>query len=749
MNAKTTNPPMSDVIERPLTDILSEKYLAYALSTIVSRSLPDVRDGLKPVHRRLVYAMRELNLRADGMPKKSARVVGDVIGRYHPHGDGSVYDALVRLAQDFAVRYPLVFGQGNFGNIDGDSAAAMRYTEAKLTAVAEALLEDIDSDTVDFRDTYDGDGSEPDVLPAAFPNLLANGATGIAVGMATSIPPHNIGEICHALEKLIDKKSVTVAELMEFIPAPDFPTGGILIEPPENIRQAYETGRGSFRLRAKWEEEKLPQGQYQIVITEIPYSVQKSNLLQKIADLLNNKKLPLVDDIADESAEDIRVVITPKSRNTPADQLMESLFRQSDLETRIPLNMNVLDKNRTPGVMDLKQVLQAYLDHRHEILVRRSNYRLDKITHRVEILDGYLVVYLNIDQVIKIIRDEDEPKQALMKAFNLSEVQADAILNMRLRNLRKLEEMEIRGERQKLLDEADGLRALLGDEKLRWKAIKEQVKATRKKFGEDKILGPRRTVLKEAPAIALEALTPVIEKEPITMLCSQQGWIRALKGHGHDAAVQKYKDGDAAAYEIEMQTTDKIVAFTSDGRFFTINGDKLPSGRGFGDPIRLMVNMGDAEILHVGLYQPEQHLLVASSDGRGFIVQMKDVEAQTKNGKAVLSLPAGEKAVICAPLNDKDNMIIVSGENRKVLIFPRDQLPLMAKGRGVVLQKYKDAKLVDARGLNSKDGLHWNVGKKSHSVTDLRLWTGERAQTGRMAPDGFPKDNRIPPAKES
>lgn len=746
MNAKTTHPPLSDVIERPLTDILSEKYLAYALSTIVSRSLPDVRDGLKPVHRRLVYAMRELNLRADGMPKKSARVVGDVIGRYHPHGDGSVYDALVRLAQDFAVRYPLVFGQGNFGSIDGDSAAAMRYTEAKLTAVAEALLEDIDSDTVDFRDTYDGDGAEPEVLPAAFPNLLANGATGIAVGMATSIPPHNIGEICLALEKLIDKKSVTVAELMQYIPAPDFPTGGVLIEPPDNIRQAYETGRGSFRLRATWTVEKLPQGQYQIVITEIPYNVQKSNLLQKIADLLNNKKLPLVDDIADESAEDIRIIITPKSRNTPPDQLMESLFRQSDLETRIPLNMNVLDKNRTPRVMDLKQVLQAYLDHRHDILIRRSTYRLDKITHRVEILDGYLVVYLNIDKVIKIIRDADEPKPALMKAFKLSDVQADAILNMRLRNLRKLEEMEIRGERQKLLDEAEGLRALLGDEKLRWKAIKDQVRATRKKFGEDKVLGPRRTVLKEAPAIAWESLTPVIEKEPITVLCSKQGWIRALKGHGHDAAVQKYKDGDAAAYHIEMQTTDKIVAFTSDGRFFTLDGDKLPSGRGFGEPIRLMVNMGEADILFVGLYQPEQHVLLASSDGRGFIVQMKDVEAQTKNGKAVLTVPKGEKAAICAPLHDQESMIIVSGENRKVLIFPRDQLPVMAKGRGVVLQKYKDAKLVDARGLNPKDGLHWVVGKKSYSVTDLRLWTGERAQTGRMAPDGFPKDNRIPTA---
>ncbi|HEY1096598.1 MAG TPA: DNA topoisomerase IV subunit A [Alphaproteobacteria bacterium] len=745
MNAKITNPgAASDIIERPLTDILSEKYLAYALSTIVSRSLPDVRDGLKPVHRRLVYAMRELNLRADGMPKKSARVVGDVIGRYHPHGDGSVYDALVRLAQDFAVRYPLVFGQGNFGSIDGDNAAAMRYTESKLTAVAEALLEDIESDTVDFKDTYDGDGSEPEVLPAAFPNLLANGATGIAVGMATSIPPHNIGELCNALEKLIDKKSVTVKELMEFIPAPDFPTGGILIEPPENILQAYETGRGSFRLRAKWVEEKLPQGQYQVVITEIPYAVQKSNMLQKIADLLNNKKLPLVDDIADESAEDIRLIITPKSRNTPPEQLMESLFRQSDLETRVPLNMNVLDKNRTPGVMNLKQVLQAYLDHRHEILVRRSNFRLDKITKRVEILDGYLVVYLNLDKVIKIIRDEDEPKPVLIKTFKLTENQAEAILNMRLRNLRKLEEMEIRGERQKLLDEADGLRALLGDEKIRWKTIKDQIKLTRKKFGEDKVLGPRRTKLAKAPAIALESLTPVIEKESITVLCSAQGWIRALKGHGHNAAEQKYKDGDASAYVIEMETTDKLIVSTSDGRFFTINGDKLPAGRGFGEPIRLMVNMGDAEILYVGKLVPDQEMLVASSDGRGFIVALKDVEAQTKNGKAVLSLPDKVKAVVSKPLDAKDNLIAVIGQNRKILLFPRDQLPQMAKGRGVVLQKYKDGNLSDARGLNKKDGLHWQVGKKQYDVTDLRLWIGERAQSGRMAPDGFPKDNRFP-----
>lgn len=748
MNAKTTLlDNTGDVFERPLTDILSEKYLAYALSTIVARSLPDVRDGLKPVHRRVIYAMRELNLRADGMPKKSARVVGDVIGRYHPHGDGSVYDAMVRLAQDFAVRYPLVFGQGNFGNIDGDNAAAMRYTEAKLTYVAEALLEDIDSDTVDFRDTYDGDGSEPDVLPAAFPNLLANGATGIAVGMATSVPPHNVGEICGALEKLIDKKTATVEELMEFIPAPDFPTGGILIEPTENIRTAYETGRGSFRLRARWNEEKLGQGAYQIIVTEIPYAVQKSNLIQKIADLLNNKKLPLIDDIRDESAEDIRLVIVPKTRTTPADQLMESLFRQSDLETRIPLNMNVLDKHRTPSVMNLKQVLQAYLDHRHEILIRRSTYRLDKINHRVEILDGYLVVYLNLDKVIKIIRDEDEPKPVLIKTFKLTDIQAEAILNMRLRNLRKLEEMEIRGERQKLLDEADTLQKLLGDEKLRWKAIKDQVKATRKKFGDDKILGPRRTEIGVAPAASLIEYKPQVDKEPITILCSKQGWVRALKGHGHNASEQKYKDGDAASYSIEMETTDKLIVLTSDGRFFTLNGDKMPSGRGFGDPIRLMVNMGDAQILYVGKLDPAQKMLLASSDGRGFIVELKDVEAQTKNGKAVLTLPEKTKAQVGVVLTKDDTHIATIGENRKILLTPIKDIPVMARGRGVTLQKFKDGGLSDAIALNKKDGLQWTVGKKKYHEADLRTWIGERAGAGRMAPNGFPKDNRFGPAE--
>ncbi len=735
------------VVERPLTDILSEKYLAYALSTIVSRSLPDVRDGLKPVHRRLIYAMRELNLRADSMPKKSARVVGDVMGRYHPHGDASIYDALVRLAQDFALRYPLVFGQGNFGNIDGDNAAAMRYTEAKMTMVGEALLEDIDSNTVDFRDTYDGEGAEPEVLPSAFPNLLANGATGIAVGMATNIPPHNVGEICLALEKLIDKKATTIAELLELMTAPDFPTGGILIEPPENIRTAYETGRGSFRLRAKWSEEKLQRGTYQIVVTEIPYGVQKSGLIQKIADLLNNKKLPLVDDIRDESAEDIRLVIMPKSGTVPPEQLMESLFRSSDLEVRVPLNMNVLDKHRTPGVMDLKQVLQAYLDHRHEILVRRSQFRLDKITHRVEILDGYLVVYLNLDKVIKIIRDEDEPKPVLIKTFKLTDVQAEAILNMRLRNLRKLEEMEIRGERQKLLDEAADLKALLGDDKIRWKTIKDQIKATRKKFGEDKILGPRRTVLAKAPAASLVSYTLHIDKEPITVLCSQQGWIRALKGHGHNTAEQKYKDGDASGYSIEMETTDKLIVFTNDGRFFTLNGDKLPvvrgTAKGFGDPIRLMVNMGDAQMMYVGKLQLDAEMLVASSDGRGFIVTLKDVEAQTKNGKAVLTLPDKTTAKAAVILQKTDTHVALIGDNRKILIIPRKDIPQMAKGRGVTLQKYKDGGLADAVGLNKKDGLHWKNGKKNYHETDLRGWLGERAQAGRMAPNGFPKDNKF------
>jgi topoisomerase IV subunit A len=732
-----------DIIDRPFSDVLSEKYLAYALSTIMSRSLPDVRDGLKPVHRRLIYAMRQMNLRSDGMPKKSARVVGDVMGKFHPHGDAAIYDTMVRLTQDFAVRYPLVFGQGNFGNIDGDNAAAMRYTEAKLTTVAEALLDGIESDTVNFTDTYDGDGSEPDVLPSAFPNLLANGAIGIAVGMATSIPPHNIGEICGALERLIDKKSATVAELMEYIVGPDFPTGGVMVEPPESIRNAYETGRGSFRLRAKWTEEKLPQGQYQIVITEIPYQVQKSGLIEKIADLLHEKKLPLLDDIRDESAEDVRVVLVPKNRNVDPAVLMETLFKQSDLETKFSLNMNVLDKNHVPSVMNLKQVLQAFLDHRHEVLVRRSQFRLSKIESRVEILDGYLIAYLNLDKVIHIIRTEDEPKAVLIKTFKLLESQADAILNMRLRNLRKLEEMEIKGERDDLLKEGAELADLLNDEKKRWKTIKDQIRQIKKQFGDDKVLGPRRTVLAVAPQIAETSFEALIEREPITVLCSEQSWVRFLKGHVKATATeQKYKEGDKERYVIEGQTTDKFIFFASDGRFFTLNGDKLPGGRGFGEPVRLMVSMGDnTDILNFFKYDENARMLVAASDGRGFVVPMKDVLAQTKNGKSVLNLPDKVKAVACIIIPEGHDSVVVIGENRKILAFPISQLPEMGRGRGVTLQKYKDGGLSDVVTINYTEGLIYPRGKLTPS--ELRLWVGERAGAGRLAPQGFPKNNKF------
>lgn len=730
------------VIDRPLTEVLSERYLAYALSTIMSRSLPDVRDGLKPVHRRLIFAMRQLNLRSDGMPKKSARVVGDVIGRYHPHGDMAVYDTLVRLAQDFAVRYPLVYGQGNFGNIDGDNAAAMRYTEAKLTPIAEALLDGLESDTVDFHATYDGDGEEPDVLPAAFPNLLANGSTGIAVGMATNIPPHNVGEICSALEKLIDKKTVTIAELMEFMPGPDFPTGGILVEPRESLLTAYETGRGSMRLRARWQEEKLPQGLYQIVVTQIPYQVQKSGLIEKIANLLNDKKLPLLDDVRDESAEDIRLILVPKSRNVDPAHLMESLFKNTDLEVRFSLNMNVLDKTHRPSVMNLKEVLQAFLDHRHEVLVRRSRHRLGKIESRVEMLDGYLVAYLNLDKVIKIIRTEDEPKPVLIKTFKLTENQADAILNMRLRNLRKLEEMEIKGERDDLLKEGAELTDLLQDEKKRWKVIKEQIRTIKKQFGDDKELGPRRTTFAAAPLIAEAALEAAIEREPMTVLLSEQGWIRAMKGHGLNTADQKYKEGDKQGYVIEGETTDKFILFASDGRFFTLSGDKLPSGRGFGEPVRLMQTMGDnIDLLAFFKYDEAARMIIASSDGRGFVVKMSDVLAQTKNGKAVLTLPDKVRAASCRLVSAKHDHVVTIGENRKMLLFPLKQLPEMSKGRGVTLQKYKDGDLSDVTTITLADGLSWPKG--SATAKELRQWIGERASAGRLAPAGFPKSNRF------
>ncbi|MBN8521226.1 MAG: DNA topoisomerase IV subunit A [Alphaproteobacteria bacterium] len=733
------------VIEQGISEILSERYLSYALSTIMSRSLPDVRDGMKPVHRRLLFAMSQLQLKHDTPPKKSARVVGDVIGKYHPHGDSSVYDALVRLAQDFSVRYPLVDGQGNFGNIDGDNAAAMRYTEARLTRVAQLLLDGIDEDAVDFRPTYDGSENEPIVLPAGFPNLLANGASGIAVGMATNIPPFNVAELCAAmlamLEGDIDSKT-----LHKLIPGPDFPTGGVLVEPKENIISAYETGRGSFRMRAKWNVEELKGGGYQIIVTEIPYQVQKSKLIEKIADLINNKKIPLLDDVRDESAEDIRLVLVPKSRNVEAELLMEALFRNTDLETRFSLNMNVLDGGVTPKVMGIKDVLQCWLNHQQEVLVRRSSHRLEKVKHRIEVLEGYLIVYLNIDKVIKIIREKDDPKAELMKVFKLTEIQAEAILNMRLRSLRKLEEMEIKGEHDSLSKERDELEKLIGSEARQWTRIKKQVADLQKMFGADTDLGKRRTRIGKVPGpVAIEALEEALSvKEPITVILSTKGWIRAMKGHGHDPKEFKYKEGDRGGFVIESQSTDKILIFGSNGRFYTIAGDKLPPGRGFGEPVRLMVDLpNDADVVDVEVYDPNVRLIVAADDGRGFIVKMTDVLAQTKNGKQVLNVEGKTEARLCRPVAEGHDHVAIIGTNRKMLAFKLEEIPEMAKGRGVILQKYKDAGVADIKTFNLKEGLSFKYGAGETQVPDIKPWIGTRADAGKLPPNGFPKSNRF------
>ena len=733
------------IVEQGINEILSQRYLSYALSTIMSRSLPDVRDGMKPVHRRLLYAMYQLQLRPDLPPKKSARVVGDVIGKYHPHGDSSVYDALVRLAQDFSVRYPLVDGQGNFGNIDGDNAAAMRYTEARLTKVAQLLLEGIDEDAVDFRPTYDGSENEPIVLPAGFPNLLANGSSGIAVGMATNIPPFNVADLCAAMLAMLDGE-VSAKELQKLIPGPDFPTGGILVEPKENIISAYETGRGSFRLRARWEIEELKGGGYQIIVTEIPYQVQKSKLIEKIAELINNKKIPLLDDVRDESAEDIRLVLEPKSRNVEAELLMEALFRNTDLETKFSLNLNVLDGGLVPRVMGIKEVLQCWLNHQQEVLVRRSTYRLEKVRHRIEVLEGYLIVYLNIDKVIKIIREKDDPKAELMKAFKLTDIQAEAILNMRLRSLRRLEEMEIKGEHDALSKERDELEKLIGSEARQWTRIKKQVADLQKMFGQDTVLGKRRTKIGKAPGpVAAEALEEAMAiKEPITVILSAKGWIRAMKGHGHDPKEFKYKDGDRGGFIVEAQTTDKVLIFGSNGRFYTLTGDKLPPGRGFGEPVRIMVDLpNDADIVDVEVYDPNVRMIVAADDGRGFIVKMTDVLAQTKNGKQVLNVEGKSEARLCRPVAEGHDHVAVIGEGRKMLVFALSEIPEMAKGRGVILQKYKDGGLSDLKTFNMKEGLSFKYGAGETQVPDIKPWIGTRADAGKLPPNGFPKSNRF------
>ncbi|MEJ2014619.1 MAG: DNA topoisomerase IV subunit A [Limibacillus sp.] len=730
-----------------LADALAERYLSYALSTIMARSLPDVRDGLKPVHRRLLYAMRQLRLNPDSPYKKSARVVGDVIGKFHPHGDQAIYDALVRLAQNFALRYPLIDGQGNFGNIDGDNAAAMRYTEARLTAVAEALLDGIDEDTVDFRPTYDGEGKEPVVLPSAFPNLLANGSQGIAVGMATSIPPHNAEELCNALLHIIKHPNVTADKLVELVPGPDFPTGGILVESREAIREAYATGRGSFRLRARWEAEKMPGGTYRIIVTEIPYQVQKSKLIERIADLLHQKKLPLLADVLDESAADVRVVLEPKSRNVAPEVLMEHLFKQTELETRVSLNMNVLGADHTPRVMPLRDVLQAFLDHRHEVLVRRSHHRLDEIIKRLEVLSGYLVAYLNLDEVIRIIREEDEPKAELIAAFDLTENQADAILNMRLRHLRKLEEMEIRKEHDALTAERADLEDLLENEERRWSTIADQIRATREAFGKKTDLGRRMTDLGDVPDDIVVPLEAVIEREPITVLLSQKGWIRAMKGHVEDVTTAKYKEGDRERFVQRAQTTDKLLVFATNGRLYTLGADKLPGGRGFGEPLRLMIDLpNDQDVIAMMLHRPGGKLLVASSEGQGFLVPEEEVIAQTKNGKQVLNVSDGAEAQVCRPLPEGADSVAVVGDNHKLLIFPLEELPEMTRGKGVRLQRYKDGGLADAKCFRLAEGLSWTMGgagDRTRTETELTDWLGKRASAGRLPPRGFPKNNRF------
>ena len=729
-----------------LKSALEERYLAYALSTIMGRALPDVRDGLKPVHRRILHAMRILKLDPNMGFKKCARIVGDVIGKFHPHGDQSVYDALVRLAQSFAVRYPLVDGQGNFGNVDGDNAAAMRYTEARMTEVATFLMLGINEDSVDFRETYDGEDSEPIVLPGAFPNLLANGSAGIAVGMATNIPPHNAAELCDAAIHLIKHPNASIEKLVEMVEGPDFPTGGIIIESKESIIEAYKTGRGGFRVRASWEKEDTGRGGYQIIVTEIPYQVQKSRLIEKVADLLLNKRLPLLGDIRDESAEDIRLVLEPKSRTVDPEILMESLFKLTELENRVSLNMNVLSQGKVPIVMSLRQVLLEWLAHRRDVLQRRSRFRLSQIERRLEILGGLLIAYLNIDEVIRIIRFEDEPKQKLIVRFDLTEIQVEAILNMRLRALAKLEEIEIRKEDDALSAEKAQIEELLGSEDKQWATIKWEVNDVKKKFGKDTELGARRTRFGVAPEHDLEAIqNAMIEKEPITVVLSELGWIRSLRGHLADFSTLSFKDGDALKTAFHAETIDKVVLFNTAGKFFTIGADKLPGGRGHGEPVRVIVEMdNDADIIDAFKHDPKRKLLIASTIGNGFVVPEADVIANTRKGKQVLNVKMPVEALLCVPV--VGDTIAVVGKNRKLLAFPLKQVPEMGRGKGVRLQKYKDGHILDICVFDLATGLTWqdSAGRThTRSKEDLAEWLGERAQAGRMVPKGFPRNGKF------
>ena len=773
MSSTDGNEPATGPIQtsEPLSRAIGERYLTYALSTIMHRALPDARDGLKPVHRRILFAMRELKLSSTGGFRKSAKISGDVMGNYHPHGDAAIYDAMARLAQDFNVRYPLVDGQRNFGNIDGDNPAASRYTEARLTAASEALMEGLAENAVDFRPNYDGTLEEPVVLPAAFPNLLANGASGIAVGMATNIPPHNLHELIDACVHLANAKNSDLVRddtLIEMVKGPDFPTGGVIVEPQASIREAYLTGRGSFRTRARWQVEDLGRGTWQIVVTEIPYQVQKSKLIERLAEVIQTKKVPLLADVRDESADDIRIVLEPRSKNVEPEMLMGMLFRNSDLETRFSLNMNVLIDGRTPKVCSLKEVLRAFLSHRQDVLIRRSRHRIDKIDHRLEVLEGFITAFLNLDRVIDIIRYDADPKAALMAEDwavkrpratseadyvsplslphsddGLTEVQAEAILNMRLRSLRRLEEMELLKEQDALMRERAELDDLIGSETLQWKKIAGELRDIQKQFGKDAPGGARRTHFADAAEAEEVPLEAMIEREPITVICSKMGWIRAMKGHQPLDAEVKFKDGDEGRFIFHAETTDKILLVGSNGRFYTLLGTNLPGGRGMGEPVRLMVDLpNEAEIVDLLIYRAGEKLLVASTDGDGFVVATDEVLAQTRTGKQVLNLRDGARTQVCRRV--AGDHVAVVGENRKLLVFALDELPEMSRGKGVRLQKYKDGGLSDASTFVLADGLSWkDPAGRTRTETDLTEWLAKRATAGRMAPRGFPRDNRF------
>ncbi len=764
-DTENSAPPRFEETSEPLRRALGDRYLTYALSTIMHRALPDARDGLKPVHRRILYAMNRLRLNSTGGFLKSAKISGDTMGDFHPHGDAAIYDAMARLAQDFNVRYPLVDGQGNFGNIDGDNPAASRYTEARMTAVAEAMLEGLGENVVDFRDNYDGRLTEPSVLPAQFPNLLANGSSGIAVGMATNIPPHNIAELCDACIHLIKVPDARDDTLLKYVPGPDFPTGGVIVEPPENIATAYRTGKGGFRLRARWEVEDLGRGQWQIVVTEIPYQVQKSKLIEKIAEAIQTKKIPILADVRDESAEDVRMVLEPRSKNVDPEVLMGMMFRASDLEVRFSLNMNVLIDGVTPKVCSMKEVLRAFLDHRREVLERRSRHRMEKIDHRLEVLEGFIVAFLNLDRVIDIIRYDDEPKSALMREDwgkthvraldekdyisplpgdgELSEIQAEAILNMRLRSLRRLEELELLREQTELMEERAGLEDLLENEHLQWDSITDQLRETKKQFGKQYDGGARRSTFAEAGEIEDVPIEAMIDREPITVVCSEMGWIRAMTGHIDLARELKFKDGDGARFTFHAETTDRLLAFGSNGRFYTVSAANLPGGRGMGEPLRLIVDLpNEVQLVDLFIHRPDGKLLVASSAGDGFVVPEADVVAQTRSGKQVLNVRGDVQALICKPIIG--DSVATVGENRKVLVFDLEELPVMGRGKGVRMQKYKDGGLSDATTFTRADGLSWlDPAGRTRTETDLGEWTGKRASAGRMAPRGFPRDNKF------